>query len=114
MTQRRHAHTPHVPDSGNTGRRRLGRRCGLQQTGYKTGQLISWLTGYAYTRPNVRLVARFDDLTDISGGTNDDYFISASSATDGLMTLTKGDAPYEDKDNFYYADSQDTKTAELP
>lgn len=70
-----------------------------QDTKQDSDFLVDWVRVY---QTEGQAVARFDDLTDISGGTNDDYFISASSATDGLMALTKGDAPYEDKDNFYY------------
>ena len=70
-----------------------------QNTKQDSDFLVDWVRVY---QTEGQAVARFDDLTEISGGTNDDYFISASSATDGLMALTKGEAPYEDKDNFYY------------
>lgn len=70
-----------------------------QNTKQDSDFLVDWVRVY---QTEDQAVTRFDDLTELSGGTNNDYFISASSATDGLMALTNGEEPYEDKDNFYY------------
>ena len=70
-----------------------------QDTKQDSDFLVDWVRVY---QTEGQAVTRFDDLNDISGGTNTDYLISAASATDGLMALTDGSEPYEDKDNFYY------------
>lgn len=70
-----------------------------QNTKQDSDYLIDWVRVY---QTEDQAVTRFDDLETLSGGKNTDYYISPVSCTDGIMSLSDGDASYESKNNFYY------------
>ena len=96
--RRRHAFATDVPDSGDAGRRRLGRRRRLHEAGHEAGQQFPRRLG-ARVPTEGQPVTRFDDLYGAESGA---YRIAPASRTEGLTAVSNGDAAWQNKNNFYY------------
>lgn len=79
-----------------------------QRTKQSSDFLIDWVRVYQTKDQDL---VRFDDLAE--GDASGDYSIRPSSRSEGLVALSDGSAPHEDKDNFFYGGQPRYETSRL-